>query len=107
MGAYEPFSKISWQLTNKTRNNIMRDLVPLIIFFSIFFKGLILRMLASQNLLQEYSDQRLNIIFNTRGSWSLNKNMFNEKGKRYYVTSNSFGILWVGYIIILVALNSF
>ncbi len=85
----------------------MQDLIPLIIFFSIFFISLILRVLASRNLLEEYSDERLNVIFNTKGSWSLNKDMFNEKGKRYYVTSNSSGILWVGYIIIIVVFHSF
>ncbi|MEJ2616983.1 MAG: hypothetical protein P8Z35_18665 [Ignavibacteriaceae bacterium] len=47
------------------------------------------------------------VIFNTRGTWSTNKYMFNGKGKRYYLTSNSFGILWVGYIIIIVVFNSF
>ena len=59
----------------------MKDLIPLIIFFSIFFTGVILRVLASKNLLEEYSNERSNVIFNTKGSWSLNKNMFNEKGK--------------------------
>ncbi|MFZ0452633.1 MAG: hypothetical protein WCE54_12345 [Ignavibacteriaceae bacterium] len=85
----------------------MKDLIPLIIFFSIFCTSVILRVLASKNLLEEYSDERLNVIFNSNGSWSLYKNMFNEKGKRYYVTSNSFGILWVGYIIVIVVFNSF
>ncbi len=85
----------------------MKDLIPLIIFFSIFITGLILRVLASKNLLEEYSDQRWDVIFNTRGTCSSNKYMFNEKGKRYYVSSNSFGILWVGYIIIVVVFNSF
>ena len=85
----------------------MKDLIPLIIYFSIFFTSVILRVLASKNLLEEYSDERSNVIFNTKGSWAFNKNMFNEKGKRYYVTSNSFGILWVGYIIIVVVFNSF
>ena len=85
----------------------MKDLIPLIIFFSIFFTSLILRVLASKNLLEEYSDERSNVIFNSKGSWSLNKNMFNEKGKRYYVTSNSFEIMWVGYVIIVVVFNSF
>ncbi len=85
----------------------MKDLIPLIIFSSIFLTSVILRVLASRNLLEEYSDERLNVIFNTKGSWSLNKNMFNEKGKRYYVTSNSFGILWAGYVIVVVVFNTF
>ena len=85
----------------------MKNFIPLSVFFSIFFSSVILRVLASKNLLEEYSDERLNVIFNTKGSWSLNKNMFNGKGKRYYLTSNSFGILWVGYIIIVVVFNSF
>ena len=85
----------------------MKELVPLFIFSIIFFTSIILRVLASKNLLDEYSDQRWNVIFNTRGTWSSNKYMFNGKGKRYYLTSNSFGILWVGYIIIIVVFNSF
>ena len=65
----------------------MKDLVPIIIFFSIFFTSIILRVLASKNLFEEYSDERSNVILNTKGSWPINRNIFNEKGKRYYVTS--------------------
>ncbi len=85
----------------------MKDLIPLIIFFSIFFTSVVLRVLASKNLLEEYLDQHSNVIFNTRGSWSLDRNMFNRKGKWYYTASNSAGILWVGYIVIIVVFNSF
>jgi hypothetical protein len=85
----------------------MKDWIPLIIFFTIFFTSVILWILTSKNLLEEYSDERLNVIFNTKGSWSLDKNMFYGKGKRYYITNNSIGILWVGYIIVIVVFNSF
>ncbi|MEJ2617432.1 MAG: hypothetical protein P8Z35_20940 [Ignavibacteriaceae bacterium] len=84
----------------------MKNIIPIAVFFTIFLSGLILRVLASKNLLEEYSEERSNIIFNTKDSWSLNKNMFNEKGKRYYVISNSFGILWIVYIIFLIATKS-
>ncbi len=77
----------------------MRYLVPLIVFFSIFFTSELLQVLASKKLLEEYSDQRMNVIFNTKGLWSVNKNMFNEKGRRCYITSTSLGILWIAYIL--------
>jgi hypothetical protein len=85
----------------------MKDLIPLIIFFSIFFTSVILRVLASKNLLEEYSGECSNVILNTKGSWTIHRNMFNEKGKWYYITSNSIGILWVVYIIVIIAYNSF
>ncbi len=83
----------------------MKDLISLTIFFSIYFTSVVL--LASRNLREKYSDERSNVIFNSIGSWSLNKNMFNEKEKQYYLISNSFGILWIGYIIIILIFNSF
>ena len=85
----------------------MKDLIPLIIIFSIFFIGIILRVLASRNLLKEYSNKGLDLIFNRNKSWSINRKMFNRKGKWYYIMSNSLGILGIAYIIIIVAFNSF
>lgn len=85
----------------------MKDLDPLIVFFFIFFIGIILRVLAPKNLLEEYSEELSNVIFHREGSWSINRKMFNRKRKWYYIAINSLGILWNSYIIILVAFNSF
>ncbi len=98
---------MSWQRTNKTGSNYTERLNPINYLISIFFTSLIHCVLASKNLLEEYSTERSNVIFNTKGSWSINRNIFNEKGRRYYLTSNSLGILWVGYIVIIVVFNSF
>jgi len=79
----------------------MHDWIPLIIFFTIFSISFILRYLASKNLLGKYSDKRSNVFLNTKGSWYLNEDMFNKKGKRYYTASNSMGFLWTAYFVII------
>ena len=45
----------------------MKDWIPLIIFYTIFLTSLIGRILASENLLEEYSDERSNVLLNWVG----------------------------------------
>lgn len=83
----------------------MNDWIPSIIFFTMFSISVVSRIFASKNLLEKYSHQRSNFLFNTKGSWSLNSNVFNKKGKLFYIISNGMGFLWAMYIILVMIYN--
>ena len=80
----------------------MPNLLSILVFFGIFAIGLFLRYLASNNLLEEYSNERSNVRFNIKGNWSLNRKMFNERSKIFYIISNFISLFWLVYIIILI-----
>ena len=80
----------------------MPNLLSILVFFGIFAIGLFLRYLASNNLLEEYSNERSNVRFNIKGHWSLNRKMFNERSKIFYIISNFIPLFWLVYIIILI-----
>ncbi len=83
----------------------MTDWIPLIILFTIFLTSFVLRILASKNLLNEYSEERSSVIFNTKRSMSINRNMFNKKGKVFYIASMTVMFLWILYVIGIIIYN--
>lgn len=84
----------------------MFSTLTLLVFLGIFAIGFFLRYLASKNLLEEYSNEKSNVRFNTKGPWSLNRKMFNEKGRVFYIASNVIPLLWLVYIIIFIIVNN-
>ena len=76
----------------------MTDWIPFIILITVLIASFLLRIVASKNLLEEFSDQKRNVVWSTKGSWSINRNMFNKKGKVYYIGSMIVMSFWILYV---------